>query len=245
MNFYVYQLRRADQSLPFYVGKGKDDRAWDHTRPYNLRKDKSFKANVIRAAHREGVEIVVEIVHTNLTSVAAIDLEEYWIDFYGRRDTGTGCLANLTDGREGTSGFKWSEEAKAKLMEALAVANNTREARAAKSKALLGKKRVAELKPRKKKPLSGKPDRMTPQGRARQLESIVGKPLSEETKTKLRVVCAGEKAYNASFTAQQVMEIRAEHAKGEKSATQLAKDYGVSLSAMGKLINRQTYKEVP
>ena len=37
---------------------------------------------------------------------------------YGRKDNGTGCLLNLTDGGEGRSGFVWPESLRKKCSEA-------------------------------------------------------------------------------------------------------------------------------
>ena len=86
--YYVYQYIRKDQT-PYYIGKGKDDRAWVSHRRANgsdmLPKDKSR------------IQILVE----NLSEQEAWDLEDKLILEYGRQDLGTGILANLTTGGVG------------------------------------------------------------------------------------------------------------------------------------------------
>ena len=87
--FYVYKYLREDGS-PYYIGKGKDDRAWykgKHER-IHLPKDKSR----------------IVIVQENLSEEQAFQLESELIEYYGRKDLNTGILHNLTNGGEGSSG---------------------------------------------------------------------------------------------------------------------------------------------
>jgi len=88
-NFYVYFYLRDDYT-PYYVGKGKGNRAYDKcNRSLNLPKDKSR----------------IIILHDNLTETYAFILERYYIKWFGRKDNNTGILRNLTDGGEGCSGM--------------------------------------------------------------------------------------------------------------------------------------------
>lgn len=90
MEFYTYTYLRLDKS-PFYVGKGHGNRAYVNHKPQNINtpKDRS--------------RIKVQFWPDEATAIA---YEVYQIDFWGRKDIGTGILRNKTDGGGGISGFK-------------------------------------------------------------------------------------------------------------------------------------------
>lgn len=110
--FYVYQLRLENQSEPFYVGKGKNGRAYDH---FAATHHHSLKNHIIKKASREGVRVHVEFVKESMTEPEAWKLEAELIAQYGRRDLKTGCLANLTMGGEGAAGYVFTEEQRAHI----------------------------------------------------------------------------------------------------------------------------------
>ncbi|WAW11723.1 hypothetical protein nACB2_031 [Acinetobacter phage nACB2] len=119
--FYVYQLKIMGIDLPFYIGKGKEERHKEHFVGYMIETNKGnkHKINTIKKAQREGLEVVSEIILDNLTEAEAHAAEIEYIARYGRRDLGTGCLTNLTDGGEGMSGFVPSEEQRQRQSELL------------------------------------------------------------------------------------------------------------------------------
>lgn len=85
--FYTYLYLRADGS-PYYVGKGHGRRFVQRHR-VAIPKDKE-RIRILPMPD-EGTALAYEI---------------YLIDFWGRKDNGTGILRNLTDGGDGVSGFK-------------------------------------------------------------------------------------------------------------------------------------------
>jgi hypothetical protein len=85
--FYAYLWLRED-GTPYYVGKGKEYRGFVNKSHRVFRpKDK----NLIIIQHHENEK-------------DAFEAEKFLIDYYGRKDTGTGCLRNMTCGGEGASG---------------------------------------------------------------------------------------------------------------------------------------------
>jgi hypothetical protein len=87
-------------NIPFYIGKGKDDR---YKVEHHLYKGSSiFLKRKIRKVGVNNVQI--QFLHENLTEEEAFQQEKYWIRYYGRRDLKAGTLCNLTDGGDGPSG---------------------------------------------------------------------------------------------------------------------------------------------
>lgn len=114
--FYVYGLYRERKQKPFYIGKGHGRRAESHLMESNLR-GKSHKSNIIRKDLADGKRIRVKILNEGLTEAQALKLECEWIAYYGREVDGTGCLANLTLGGDGTSGYIPTEQYLRKMRE--------------------------------------------------------------------------------------------------------------------------------
>jgi hypothetical protein len=102
--YYTYAYLRED-GTPYYIGKGKNKRAYDamHKPVGKPPKDR------------------ILILKNNLTEPEAFKHEIYMIAVFGRKDLGTGILRNKSDGGEGgrsggignfREGTKHSEETK-------------------------------------------------------------------------------------------------------------------------------------
>lgn len=100
--YYVYVLADSD-SKPFYVGKGKADRAFQHETEAKGTIRRSHKLNVIRKLHREGRQILYAFSGFFSDEMAALSEERRLIVSIGRHDLKRGPLTNQTDGGEGTS----------------------------------------------------------------------------------------------------------------------------------------------
>ena len=105
--FYVYMFLREFTSdhgqagTPYYIGKGKNKRAWDQRR--STKKPKNPE-NIV-------------IFENNMTEDEAFAMETALILKYGRIDNNTGILRNQTNGGEGASGRIFSESHRNNLSE--------------------------------------------------------------------------------------------------------------------------------
>ena len=99
---YAYERKIASKHGPagsvYYIGKGMGNRARVNHGHIHVPKDPKR----------------IVMIKVNLTEEDAFILEKSEIAKYGRIDNGTGCLRNLTDGGEGSSGYKFTEEQCAK-----------------------------------------------------------------------------------------------------------------------------------
>jgi hypothetical protein len=121
--YYVYKLIDPRTDLPFYVGKGKDDRAYTHltkkSKTCNPRKDKT-----INEIYSCDLEPIVDIFLTNLDEETAYKIEEGVILNLGRQGIDeNGILTNISLHSQPPSqkGKKriFTEEHKKKLSKAL------------------------------------------------------------------------------------------------------------------------------
>lgn len=99
MIFYVYEYWRPDKNVPFYIGKGSGNRA------FNKNARGRYFRRIIRKLEREGLVAEVKKIFrsTDEKKVLAYEIERiaYW--------RGKGVeLVNQSPGGDGTSGYRWT-----------------------------------------------------------------------------------------------------------------------------------------
>ena len=162
--FYVYAFLRED-GTPYYIGKGQGNRAW-------VKRRRIFPpADVSR----------IYILFENLTETEAFFEEIRLIAFYGRKDQGTGCLRNLTDGGEGTSGCKRSQEYRDKKSAAMSGENHPFFGKTGEKSHNFGKKRSQDTLDKMSAAKSGEKHHMFGK---KQSEDTIAKRLATKKRNK-------------------------------------------------------------
>lgn len=177
--FYIYAWQYPD-GRTFYVGKGQCGRD-------AISKRNNLFNNIVSKIQREGGEPRVVRWHEGLREDDAFVLEKSYIRLFGRRDLGTGILANLTDGGEGGSGRIITEETRAKL----GAWERTADTRAKISVALKGKPKSGDHTAKSVAARSGKP--LSYEHRAKIANALRGVPKHPDAIAKTSEANRGKK----------------------------------------------------
>lgn len=171
--YYVYLHKRAHDGVVFYVGKGKKSRAKS-----KQGRSKHWHNTVNKYGY------VIEFVCVGLQEWYASELETEQIALYGRQDLHQGTLVNFTDGGEGTSGRKFSEDALLRIGAASKNRVLSDDARKKMSVSHKGRNHTPET--RTKLAMLNTIRNRSQEQRDKVSKKLKGKPLSNETKQKLK-----------------------------------------------------------
>lgn len=176
----VYRHIRLDTRQPFYIGIGVNE-----ARAYSIKNRNKHWCNIVDKCGYE-----VQILFDDLDYEEAKLKEVEFITLYGRNNISNGLLCNLTDGGDGSLGYKPTEEALLKISKTSKGRIKTKE-QIDKWKQNMSFTKSEETKEKIRQTLLGK--KHTEERKDNQRKAHLGKTLSEETKQKLKDYWTGKK----------------------------------------------------
>lgn len=182
--FYVYILARPN-GVPFYVGKGCG-RRWACG-------GNAWAKRVARKIKASGGDVKIMLFQAG-SEKEAFRKEMALVAAYGRADLGTGVLCNLTNGGEGSSGAKMSDEWRAKISAAKMGEKNPMFGRRGTDHPSYGSKPSAAS--RAKMSASQSRKKLSPETRAKISAAGMGRKLSPEHKAALAAANAGNQRWS-------------------------------------------------
>ena len=170
--FYTYLWLRQD-GTPYYVGKGKGNRAYR-------------KAGHTVPCPKDRTHILMQYWESEAEAFA---MEKWWIALFGRKDNSTGILRNLTNGGENPPHMLGNQHAKGAKHSVEANARKSERGRLrAQSQATRDK--LSRLKKGKTNGLEGRPKSEETKRKIR--EAHLGKKATEEAKRNMSEAHTGK-----------------------------------------------------
>jgi group I intron endonuclease len=212
--FVVYQHRRKDTDEVFYVGIGRNNR------PYSKNGRNSYWNRIVKKTDYD-IEILYEID----TWIQCCIIEIMLIEKYGRRDKGLGTLVNMTDGGDGSVGYKHSKKHKIKVSQSYKGQNNP----------FFNKKHNKQFLNKLSKINTGENN------------PFFGKKHTPQTKNKLSEIDRkGSKNNSSILTEESVIWIRKNYIPRDKEfgMTALSKKFNVSFGTIDTIIRRVSWKHI-
>jgi hypothetical protein len=240
MTYYVYKITNNSNGK-IYIGKTNDlEKRWyNHVYCALVNKEPTYFYNAIRKYGAKNFSI--EVIEERLSEELVLERETHWIDFLKsrRRDIGY----NMTDGGDGVSGLKHTEENKEKQRVKMLGRKASNETKAKMSKAHKGQMVSLETKEKISKANSGENNGM------------FGKSITKETRNKLsefqsarqrKPLTKEHKRQNSEMARNQdrkfriSIEIKNEivqlYAAGNYTKRQLSEKFGLKYNSVVKII---------
>jgi hypothetical protein len=255
--FYIYLLIDPRTDKVFYVGKGKGNRMYEHkTEALKKRHYNKHLENTILKILSLGLTVKYSKVFISESEADCFIKEIETILFFGLDN-----LCNLTEGGEGSSGYKHTDIALEKMRENAFKRNWVGE----KNPNYGGghwteetKKRFSEFQKLsmlgEKNPFFGK--KHNDASRSKMSEFHSGKILTETHKKKISdnnafkgkkrpdhsVKMSGENNPKAKLTLEKVIAIRTKYKSGTTSYSKLANEYKVDKSTIADIIKENIWR---
>lgn len=123
MKHYLYRHIRKDKDEPFYIGIGTKSKVKTGFKTYESEYSRAF--SFTKKARRNKIwrdifnktDVEVEILFESNDYEEIKNKEQEFIGVYGRIDSKTGILSNMTNGGDGTIGYYPSEQTKQRQRE--------------------------------------------------------------------------------------------------------------------------------
>lgn len=124
MKYYIYAYRTPvdidigsmSKTIPqgeyFYIGKGHGRRKYDHLTEKAEKTSNHLKHSVIQKIYKKNKIPIIDILEESDDETYILNREIFYIEQYGKLIDNLGFLTNLTNGGQGTSGHKHSDEIK-------------------------------------------------------------------------------------------------------------------------------------
>lgn len=214
-----------------YIGKTLDiNKRWRKHIKISKNREKKTYQYLHKSINKYGVvNFIIEELENNLTEQEAFDREKFWIIFFNSKNPDIGM--NLTDGGEGVSGLKWTEDSKNKIR----GFNNHN----------FGKHLTEDVKDKLSKSLSGECNGFFGKKHSKEVICFLkNRQISDEIKNLISKNCQGEKQWNSKFSDDDIIEIRRKWDNGEYSQTELAKQYNVKPNTINQIVNRKRWTHI-
>jgi hypothetical protein len=112
--YYIYAYIDPRNNQPFYIGKGKGERKFDHLNENSSKKENREKYKIIHELKNCNLSPIIKELETDIENESiAYNREDYFILLYGRKGIESyGILTNKTLGGKHPPKPVWTEEKK-------------------------------------------------------------------------------------------------------------------------------------